>query len=166
MHRTLPRFPDKNSPHKGSIRKPNQCKTPQLIHNSIHTPSPYPTKKLSSQAKHAETFPNLCSSLISIGILCVNECIVTIDNHKIIVSKNKYIIIEFYSDPTNGLWRFPIHHPSQNNKQANILDPHLCNHSRPMSPRHPRAYCPTSQQDLAIFYYQILCCPTKLTLLQ
>ena len=144
MNRTLPRCPNNNSPHKGSIRKPNQCKTPQLIHNGIHTPIPDPTKKLSSQAKHAEIFPNLHPSLISIGQLCDDECIVTFDKHKFIVSKNKDIIIEGYQDPTNGLWRFPLHHPDHNNKQVNIMDPHLCNHSRPMASRNPREYCPTS----------------------
>ena len=46
------------------------------------------------------------------------------------------------------------------------MEPHLCNHSKTMVPRHPREYCPTPQQDLAIFYHQILCCPTKCTLLQ
>ena len=125
-----------------------------------------PLKNLSSQAKHAEIFPNLHSSLISIGQLCDDEFIFTFDKHKVIVSKNKVIIIEGYRDPTNGLWRFPLHHPSQNNKQANILEPNLCNHSRPMAPRHHRAYHPTSQQVLAIFYHQILCCPTKRTLIQ
>ena len=125
-----------------------------------------PLKLLSIQANHAEIFPNLHSSLISIGKLCDNECIVTFDKHKLIVSKNKDIIIEGYQEPTNRLWRFPLRHPYQNNKQANILEPHLCNHSRPMAPRHPRAYRPTSQQYLAIFYHQILCCPTKRTLLQ
>ena len=35
-----------------------------------------------------------------------------------------------------------------------------------MAPHHPRAYHPTSQQYLAIFYHQILYCPTKRTLLQ
>ena len=35
-----------------------------------------------------------------------------------------------------------------------------------MAPRHPRAYNPPFQKDLAIFYHQILCCPTKRTLLQ
>ena len=35
-----------------------------------------------------------------------------------------------------------------------------------MATRHPRAYRPTYQQDLAIFYHQILWCPTKRTLLQ
>ena len=123
-------------------------------------------KHLSSQAKHAEIFTNLHYSLISIGHLCDDECIVTFDKHKVIVSKNKDIIIEGYRDPTNGLWRFPLHNTAQNNKQANILDPHLCNHSIPIAPRHLREYRPTSQQDLAIFYHHILCCPTKHTLLQ
>ena len=128
--------------------------------------SQIPLKKLSSQAKHAENFLNLHSSLISIGKLCDDECIVTFDKHKLIVSRKKDIIIEDYPDPTNGLLRFPLHHSAQNNKQENILEPHLCNHSRAMAPRHPIAYRPTSQQYLAIFYHQILCCPTKLTLLQ
>ena len=125
-----------------------------------------PLKTLSSQAKHAEIFPNLHSSLISIGQLCDNECMVTFDNHKVIVSKNRDIIIEVYWDPTNGLWQLPLHHPAQNNKQANTLEPHLCSHSIPMTPQHPIAYRPASQQYLAIFYHQILCCPTKRTLLQ
>ena len=121
--------------------------------------------KKSSQAKYAEIFPNLHSSLISIGQLCEDECIVTFDKHKLIVSKNKDIIIEGYWDPKNGLWQFPLHHPSQNNRQAKILEPQLCNHIRPMAPWHPRAYFPTSQKDLAFFYHWILCCPTKRTLL-
>ena len=157
MYRTLPRCPDNNSPHKGAIIKPNQFETPQLIHNNIHTPSPDPTKNSSRQAKHEEILPNLHSNLISIGQLCDNECIVTFDKHKVIVSKNKDITIEGYWDPTNGLWRFPIRHPSQNNKQANIPETQLCNHSRPITPRYPRAYHPTSQQDLEFFYHQILC---------
>ena len=111
-------------------------------------------------------FPDLQFRLISIGQLCDDECIVTFDKHKKIVSKNKDIIIEGYRDPTNRLWRFPLHHSAQNNKQANILEPPSCNHSRSMAPRHPRAYRPTSEQDLAFFYHQILCCPTKHTLLQ
>ena len=51
MHRTLPRFPDNKSPHKGAIRKPNQCETPQLIHDGIHTLSPYPTKHFIKPSK-------------------------------------------------------------------------------------------------------------------
>ena len=166
MHRTLPRCPDNNSPHKGAIRKPNQCKTPNSSTMASTHQAQIPLKQLSSQEKHAEIFPNLHSSLISIGKLCGDECIVTFDKHKVIVSKNKDIIIEGYRDPTNVLWKFPLHRPSQKNKQANILEPRLCNHSRPMAPRHPRAYRPTSQKYLAIFPHHILCCPTKRTLLQ
>ena len=140
MHSTLLRCPDKNSSHKGAIKKPNQCETLQLIHNGIHTPSPDPTKTLSIQVKHVEIFPNLHSSLISIGRLCEFGCMATFENHKVIVSKNRYTIIEGFQDPTNGLWQFPLHHPAQNNKQVNILEPHVCKHSRPMAPRHPRSY--------------------------
>ena len=35
-----------------------------------------------------------------------------------------------------------------------------------MAPRHPRAYRQTSQQDFTVFYHEIMCCPTKRTLLQ
>ena len=59
-------------------------------------------KTLSSQWKHAEIFPNLHSSIILIGKLCYDECIVNFDKHKFIVIKNKDIIIEGYQDPTNG----------------------------------------------------------------
>ena len=125
------------------------------LHNSSTMASTHqaqiPLKKLSSQAKHAEIFLNLHSSLISIGRLCDDECIVTFDKQKFVVRKNKDIIIEGYRDPTNGLWRFPLHHPDQNNKQANIMEPHLCNQSRPMAPRQRREYCPKSQQELEIF---------------
>ena len=58
---------------------------------------------LSNQVKHPKIFPNLHSSLISIGQLCEKKCIVTFDKHIVIVSKNKDEIIEGYQDPTNGL---------------------------------------------------------------
>ena len=76
----------------------------------------------------------------------------------------------------NVLWRFPLHYPSQVNQQSNIItnnrtqhqntSKHWYQHIKPTAPRHPRSYHPTSQQDLAIFYHQILCCPKNPTLLQ
>ena len=56
-------------------------------------------QNLSSEEKHAEIFSNLHSSLVSIGQLCEYECIVTFDNHRVIVSKNKDKIIEGYWEP-------------------------------------------------------------------
>ena len=137
------------------LKKPINVKIPNSSAMAFTHQSQIPPNFLSNQAKHAEIFPNLHSSLISIGKLCDDEFIVTFDNHKYIVSKNKDIIIEGYQDPTNGLWQFPIYHPAQNNKQANILEPHLYNHSRPMAQRHPRLYQPTSQKYLENFYHQI-----------
>ena len=81
---------------------------------------------LSGQAKHSEIFPDLHSSLISIRQFFEDGFIVTFDKHKFIVIKNRDIIIEGYREPTNGIWIFPLHHPAQNNKQANIMEPHLC----------------------------------------
>ena len=166
MHRILSRCPDNNIPHKGAIRKPNKCENPQLIHNSIHKPSPYLATEFIKPSKTWEIFPNLHSSIIPVGQLCDNESIVTFDNHKFIVSKNKDIIIEVYRYPTNGFWRLPLHNPAQNTKQVNMLEPRLCNHIRQMAPWHPISYHPTSQKDLENFNHQILCCPTKYTLLQ
>ena len=91
-----------------------------------------PLKNLSIQAKHAEIFPNLYSSLISIEQLCDNECIVTFYKHKVIVSKNKDIIIEGYRYPTNWLWRFLLHHPGPDQQTskysgATLMQPHWTN---------------------------------------
>ena len=92
------------------------------------------------------------SSLISIGQLCDDECIVTFDKYRFIVIKNKDKIIEGYQEPTNGLWRFRIHRPVQNNKKSNIMEHRTS--IKPMAPCHPRAYRPTSHQYLAIFIIQ------------
>ena len=125
-----------------------------------------PLKQLSRQAKNAGTFPNLHSSLISIGQVCDDECIVTFDKHKVIVSKTSISSLKAIGTQQMdyGDSLFIIHF--QNNKQAKILEPHLCNHIRPMAPRHPRAYKSKYHQDLTIFFHHILCCPTKRTLLQ
>ena len=60
-----------------------------------------PLQFLSSQAKYVEISSKLHCSIVSIGKLCDYYCIVTFDNHKVIVSKSKDIIIESYRDPTN-----------------------------------------------------------------
>ena len=73
-------------------------------------------QNLSIQAKHAENFPNLQSSLILTGQLCHYELIVAFDKPKVIASKNKDKIIGGYRDPTNGLWRLPLRRLSQNNR--------------------------------------------------
>ena len=80
-----------------------------------------PLENVSRQEKHAEIFPNLHFSLISIRQLGDYKCIVTFENHKVIVSKNKDKIIEGYRDPMNGLFHFPLYHLSQNNNKSIML---------------------------------------------
>ena len=64
--------------------------------------------------------------------------------------KNNVKVIEVYWYPMNILWHFPLHYPSQYNQQSNMIShstsKNWCQHKKPMEPRHPRAYCPTSQQ--------------------
>ena len=79
-------------------------------------------------------------------------------------------MIEGYRYPMNGLCRFPLHYPTQGNQQSNMIEhitsKHWCQKIKLMAPRHSRAYLPTPQQELAIFYHHILCRPKKLTLIQ
>ena len=121
-----------------------------------------PLHNLSIQLKHEEIPPTLPYSLISIGKLCDDKYIVTFDKHRVILRK-KVKIIEGYQDPMNLLWSFPLHHPDQGKKKSNIIShstrKNWCQHIKPMAPRHPRAYHPTSQQYFAIFYHQIICYP-------
>ena len=88
-------------------RDPSENSINMILPNSSQMASTHqdhkPLQNLSSQSKRVEIFPNLPSSLISIGQLCEDECIVTFDKHKFIVSKNKDITIEGYQEPTNGL---------------------------------------------------------------
>ena len=76
----------------------------------------------------------------------------------------------------DGLWRFPFHDKSQGNQQSNMIaqskikhkntGKHWFQHIKPMALRNPRSYRPTYQQELSIFYNNILCCPKQITLLQ
>ena len=67
------------------------------------------------------------------------------------------------------LWCFPLHNPIQGNQQSNIIAhstrKQWSQHIKPMAPRHPRSYNPTYQEDLAIFYNQILYYKKNRTLL-
>ena len=110
-------------------RQPSENLTHMKLPNSSTMestqPAQIPLQNSSSQAKHAEVFLNYHSNLISIRQIFDDGCIFIFDNHKVIVSKNKEIIIEVYRDPTNGLWIFPLHRSAHNNKQVNIMEPHL-----------------------------------------
>ena len=64
---TLHILPGNNSPQKEAIMKQNQCETPQLIHNVIHTPSPDPTKMF---IKPSKTCRNLSQPPLQSHINC------------------------------------------------------------------------------------------------
>ena len=67
---------------------------------------------LSKIAKRAYVHPALkSSSLISIGQLCDDGCVVIFDKDKINVLKNKKIIMSGNRNVTDGLWDIPLHQP-------------------------------------------------------
>ena len=123
----------------------------------------------SIQEQYAEISPTLHSSLILIVQLFGDECLVTFDKHRVIVSK-KANITEVIRYPMNVLWQSQLHDQDQGNQKSNIIahirSKYWCQHIKPMAPQHPREYLPTSKQDLAIFYHQFLCWPKTHTLLQ
>ena len=67
------------------------------------------------------------------------------------VSKNKDIIIEGYRDPTNGLWRFLLHCPFQNNKQASFLEPQFFKTQYKNGSTSPQSISPNIPERLSSF---------------
>ena len=64
---------------------------------------------LSTQSQQAIVLPQLKSaSLISLGQLCDDQCIVLLNKKKILVCKNNKEIINGHRNPNNGLWDIPI----------------------------------------------------------
>ena len=71
---------------------PIKFKLPNSSTISYNRQYQIPLHNLSRQAKNAEIFPALHSSLLSIEKLCEDECIVTFDKYSLMVIKdNKYI---------------------------------------------------------------------------
>ena len=64
---------------------------------------------LSQQGKTAKSLPQLTSaSLISIGKLCDDNCIVTFDKSQMCVYKHNQEIMRGIHNPCDGLWNIPI----------------------------------------------------------
>ena len=60
---------------------------------------------LSDCAKTVPLFPHLRSaSLVSLGQLCDDDCVVILDKNKIIVKKDNKIALKGHHNPTDGLW--------------------------------------------------------------
>ena len=63
---------------------------------------------LPSAATKAHIFPELHTSLLSIGQLCDHGCIATFSKDKVIIHRHNRIVLTGYRDPQTGLWRIPI----------------------------------------------------------
>ena len=163
MHRTISGCPNNHNQHQRAIRKPNQIKNLQFIHKGIHQVSTNSTSKFTNTGKICRKIPHppLQSHLNwKIVWQWMHSNVKKTQSHG---KKNKAEIIEGYLYPINGLWRFPLHDTYQGNQQSSIIEhrtiKHCYQHIKPMAPSKPRAYHPTPQKDLSIFYHQFICCP-------
>ena len=67
------------------------------------------SKHLSTTACNAIVLPNLqSSSLISLGQLCDDNCVVTLDKKNLQVKKNNKVIMNGIRNKNDGLWDIPI----------------------------------------------------------
>ena len=106
-----------------------------------------PIKNLSTTATTAHVLPNLKSaSLLSMGQLCDDDCIVTLDKSKMTVEKNNKIILEGTRNINDGLWDIQL---DTNPLTANVI-----------------IQKNKLKQDLAAFYHGVCFSPTKKTFVQ
>ena len=67
------------------------------------------SNKLSKQAKTPTTLPKLkSSSLISLGQLCDDDCVILLNKKKLYAIKEKVIVLEGNRNYIDGLWYIPI----------------------------------------------------------
>ena len=64
-----------------------------------------PIPSLSPTASQCHVLPDLRSaSLISVGKLCNDDCVVTFDKHRVYVTKNNKIILQGHRNRRDNLW--------------------------------------------------------------
>ena len=165
-------FPDNHSQHQVYIRKFNQSETPQFIQHGIHSPIPNSTSQSIKTCKTCKTYINIPHPPLQYHYNCtilwrwMHSPVWKLQSRS---KKKKANIVEGYWYPMNVLWRFLIQDPFQGNQQSNMISnitiKQWSQHIKTMAPQHARSYHPTPQQELAIFYHQILFCPKNLTLI-
>ena len=106
--------------------------------------------ELSSQARNAMILPGLKSaSLISIGELCNDGCNILLSKWKLIVVKNKGIILEGNRNYSDGFWDISIHKTSIS--KVNYTTPQI----------HPGIYPHRTQAAVNITIINVKKAPTK-----
>ena len=64
---------------------------------------------LSDEAKTATVLPHFKNaSLISLGQLCDDGCLINLDVNKLVVTKNNVVVLQGYRNKEDGLWDIPI----------------------------------------------------------
>ena len=83
---------------------------------------------LSQQATNTKIFPKLNYSLISLGQLCDDDCIITRTKHKLIIKKNNHIVLQG-NRSISGDKAWDIYLPQQKHQNHNISYPTPTQHS-------------------------------------
>ena len=75
---------------------------------------------MATSANESHHFPNLHTSLVSVGQLCDNGCEAIFTKDKAIITKANDIILEAPRNPNTGLWHYqPSNHPMHH--QCNFI---------------------------------------------
>ena len=85
------------------------------IHSTAFGLLPLPTDVFSKAARNTAVFNNLqSSSLISLGQLCDNDCVIHLNKHELKVIKNQEVVMRGFRNQQDGLWDIPITRHHQN----------------------------------------------------
>ena len=121
---------------------------------SGHLPIPH----ISPTSTKAHILPGLKSaSLISLGQLCNNDCIIHLTKKTLHVFKHKKLILTGYRNLNDGLWDVPLPQPSP--LPSSPTPPHQINNNqtpKPSSQANVIINKSTTKQDLAKYFHA--CC--------
>ena len=117
-----------------------------------------PQNNLPDNARKAHIFPGLQKPLISISILCENNCIAVFDVERVTLydQTTQNIIMQGHRDPITTLYMMNMTAPQKSITEQEIPEAFSANH----------VYETKSKQDLILFYHAACFGPTKITFLE
>ena len=121
-----------------------------------------PIKSLSRAANKVHILPGIKnSSLLSLGQLCDDGCLVNLTKDKLLVYKNDLLVLKGFRNRNDGLWDVPL--PQTQQELYNHHKVHAIIHKK--SKLNVILKKSTTKSDLAQFYHACCFSPPKTTLM-